>query len=233
MDQANGVPNSNLLHWMSILIVFISSVIGIALPFFIVKYKSVSNNNPFFINMKTFATGVILSTGIVHMFPDATHALAIALPNTTYPFAGLIAGISCILILMLDQLLEQLKAKYTSHVKISHNDSSSDIEISNQHHHHHCHDMGSLYTSPGFDTSGSSRKYVIAIILEFGIALHSVIIGLALGVMPYGSEFVAFLIAITIHQMFEGFALGATLVEANIKNLTHIIMMMVILTTTT
>ncbi|KAF9924025.1 hypothetical protein BGZ67_009560 [Mortierella alpina] len=44
-------------------------------------------------------------------------------------------------------------------------------------------------------------------ILEFGIALHSVIIGISLGT-TLGVEFVSLLIALLFHQFFEGVALG-------------------------
>jgi zinc transporter ZupT len=40
-------------------------------------------------------------------------------------------------------------------------------------------------------------------LLEAGIAIHSVIIGFALGVSS-GSEFIALLIALCFHQFFEG-----------------------------
>ena len=44
-------------------------------------------------------------------------------------------------------------------------------------------------------------------LLEFGIALHSVLIGVALGTTT--NEFVALFIALCFHQFFEGMALGA------------------------
>ncbi|KAF8941152.1 Zinc/iron permease [Dissophora ornata] len=44
-------------------------------------------------------------------------------------------------------------------------------------------------------------------ILELGIALHSVIIGISLGT-TVGSEYISLLIALLFHQFFEGVALG-------------------------
>lgn len=44
-------------------------------------------------------------------------------------------------------------------------------------------------------------------ILEFGIALHSVIIGISLGTTT-GPDFIGLLIALLFHQFFEGVALG-------------------------
>jgi solute carrier family 39 (zinc transporter), member 1/2/3 len=46
------------------------------------------------------------------------------------------------------------------------------------------------------------------LLLEAGILFHSIFIGMALSVAT-GSTFIVFLIAISFHQTFEGFALGA------------------------
>jgi solute carrier family 39 (zinc transporter), member 1/2/3 len=52
---------------------------------------------------------------------------------------------------------------------------------------------------------------VTLIIFELGVAFHSVIIGLALGVLA-GPEFRTLLAALVFHQFFEGFALGNALI---------------------
>lgn len=52
-------------------------------------------------------------------------------------------------------------------------------------------------------------------LLELGIVIHSVLIGIALGVSS-GSEFVTLLIALSFHQAFEGFAIGAAAVDAGL-----------------
>ncbi|KAF9934516.1 hypothetical protein FBU30_001657 [Linnemannia zychae] len=53
-------------------------------------------------------------------------------------------------------------------------------------------------------------------ILEFGIALHSVIIGITLGT-TVGNEFVPLLIALLFHQFFEGVALGGRIASLQFK----------------
>jgi len=79
------------------------------------------------------------------------------------------------------------------------------------HHHagHHCHDPSSiLLLSP----DASYRRKIATYILEVGIALHSIIIGLTLGVTPT-AELVPLLIALSFHQFFEGVALGSRIGE--------------------
>ncbi|KAG0331009.1 high-affinity Zn(2+) transporter zrt1 [Podila horticola] len=63
------------------------------------------------------------------------------------------------------------------------------------------------------DQENQSRM-IGTFILEFGIALHSVIIGITLGT-TVGTEFVSLLIALLFHQFFEGVALGGRIASLN------------------
>lgn len=53
----------------------------------------------------------------------------------------------------------------------------------------------------------AQRHKISTYLLEFGIALHSVLIGVALGVTA--DTFIVLLVALSFHQFFEGMALGA------------------------
>ncbi|KAG0331012.1 high-affinity Zn(2+) transporter zrt1, partial [Podila horticola] len=70
----------------------------------------------------------------------------------------------------------------------------------------HAHGLTLLQCGPGVSNKVSTYM------LEIGIALHSVFIGIALGVLA-GSEFLAMTIAICFHQFFEGVALGARIAD--------------------
>ncbi|KAG0049331.1 high-affinity Zn(2+) transporter zrt1 [Gryganskiella cystojenkinii] len=70
----------------------------------------------------------------------------------------------------------------------------------------HAHGLTLLQCGPGVSTKVSTYM------LEVGIALHSVFIGIALGVLA-GSEFLAMTIAICFHQFFEGVALGSRIAD--------------------
>ncbi|KAJ1918729.1 hypothetical protein H4219_002451 [Mycoemilia scoparia] len=56
------------------------------------------------------------------------------------------------------------------------------------------------------------RQTTVTYLLEAGISIHSVLIGVTIGVAT-GSQFTSLLIAMSFHQTFEGLALGARLVE--------------------
>ncbi|KAG0018895.1 high-affinity Zn(2+) transporter zrt1 [Entomortierella chlamydospora] len=74
-------------------------------------------------------------------------------------------------------------------------------------HHHHTHEVGHSHAH-GLSLLDESQRKISTYILEGGIATHSVIIGISLGVAT-SSEFTGLLIALVFHQFFEGFALGA------------------------
>ncbi|KAJ2395434.1 hypothetical protein GGI23_004300 [Coemansia sp. RSA 2559] len=60
------------------------------------------------------------------------------------------------------------------------------------------------------------RKRLSTYILELGIALHSIIVGMTLAVTG-GSGFKTLLAAVSVHQFFEGVALGTRIAEINFQ----------------
>ncbi|KAJ1991330.1 hypothetical protein H4R33_001393 [Dimargaris cristalligena] len=82
------------------------------------------------------------------------------------------------------------------------------LELHSQHTHVH----GGAFFSGAENETRRSSTYI----LEVGIAMHSVLIGLALGTAS-GTEFTSLFIALVIHQFFEGFALGSRLAELVFK----------------
>ncbi|KAF7986876.1 hypothetical protein HWV62_12620 [Athelia sp. TMB] len=95
-----------------------------------------------------------------------------------------------------------------------------DLERSAGHHHDHCghlHDEDSdeeasvLAGEHGPDSGkarmGKRRQIVGILVLQMGIMLHSLVIGLTLAITS-GSEFTSLVVAIGFHQLFEGLSLG-------------------------
>ena len=82
-------------------------------------------------------------------------------------------------------------------------DTESNIAHEKQHSHEHI--------------KSQTEKMVTAVILELGILIHSLIIGITLGVTQDDDGFAALLIATCFHQMFEGIALGALVTSTTLK----------------
>ena len=68
--------------------------------------------------------------------------------------------------------------------------------------------------SHGLLIDSTAERTVGAYILEFGLTAHSVIIGITVGVASH-SDLVSLIPALTFHQFFEGFALGARLASCH------------------
>jgi zinc transporter 1/2/3 len=108
-------------------------------------------------------------------------------------------------------------------------DNDSDLEISREelgrqdednsedesrllpgpHAHNHAHQHGGNSSEDAEKTEAQNKKLLLqCLLLEAGILFHSIFIGMALSVAT-GTAFIVFLIAISFHQTFEGFALGS------------------------
>ncbi|KAJ1721766.1 hypothetical protein LPJ53_003753 [Coemansia erecta] len=92
-------------------------------------------------------------------------------------------------------------------------------------HTHHTHVHGLPFISADNTSSSGSqmaaahhRHRVSTYILELGICLHSVIIGLTLSVTT-GTDFKTLLVAICFHQFCEGLALGSRIAQMQYKRL--------------
>ncbi|KAJ2458948.1 hypothetical protein GGF42_001756 [Coemansia sp. RSA 2424] len=104
---------------------------------------------------------------------------------------------------------ELAKPSFTAD-NIDTNDANCDA-VAVHTHHTHVHGLSFL------NAADQRAFHVSTYILELGICLHSVIIGLTLSVAT-GTEFTTLLVAICFHQMCEGLALGSRLAQMQHKN---------------
>lgn len=130
------------------------------------------------------------------------------------------------------------------HAEEGHNHSH---ELGENHPHHH-HDVVSIEIvdmepSPANHCEESGHHHGLALeddshgnkistyLLELGIALHSVLIGLTLGTTT--ESFVALFIALCFHQFFEAIALGAQIANLKTTSLKSAIFMVIFFSLTT
>ncbi|CAN6197345.1 unnamed protein product [Urochloa humidicola] len=86
--------------------------------------------------------------------------------------------------------------------------------------HGHAHGSAALVAAVGGgdgDKEHALRHRVIAQVLELGIVVHSVIIGISLGASQDPSTIKPLVVALSFHQMFEGMGLGGCIVQAKFK----------------
>ncbi|KAJ3255493.1 hypothetical protein HK103_006224 [Boothiomyces macroporosus] len=179
--------------------------------------------------LKFFGMGIIAGTAWIHLLPDAFSQFSNPCLGDSWKSYGTnYVGLFGVIASFVVQLLELASSQHThehEHELIlkdldqlhhSHNSSLKDevddlatepvvVAVDNT--------MTMESVIPHKHTPIDPQKRFQTIILESGILVHSLIIGLTLGVTP-DIGFISLLIAISFHQMFEGMALGILISNA-------------------
>jgi len=201
------------LHIISVFILLVTSLLGVALPS-VVKYLKWAKLNWILRVGKFFGAGVITATGFVHIFPDAVSTLNNpCLPSffsTQYTAAaGLFAMAAAFLVHLIEYLAINLTSKNEygeiSDTKLvikecDHHGKPMKVEDKDNDHEGHTHSL-----------LLDRKRRISTYILELAISIHSIIIGIDLGVTT--DEANTLLIALTMHQFFEGLGLGYRIAE--------------------
>ncbi|KAL6201713.1 hypothetical protein ACLB2K_025425 [Fragaria x ananassa] len=225
-DDSQGRDKAKALKFKLVAIssILIASSIGVSLPMLGKKIPTLRPENDIFFMIKAFAAGVILATGFIHVLPDAFESLTSPclsqMPWGDFPFTGFIAMVSAIGTMMIDTFA-------TSYYRRSHFNKAlpvkDDQEMNGVHEGHvHVHTHATHGHAHGSDAmaledSGSSfelvRRRIISQVLELGIVVHSVIIGVSLGASESPKTIKPLVAALTFHQFFEGMGLGGCICQ--------------------
>eukprot|EP00727_Mastigamoeba_balamuthi_P009258 m51a1_g4955 putative zinc iron (357) ;mRNA; f:343820-345132 len=244
-SSAEGSPASSsgalTLRVVALFVVLAAGFTGVASPMFAKR----SPSSPVFTICKTFGAGIILGTAFIHVLPDASETMEQAMPDVDYPVSQSLALAAVMVTLAIEQLAAMYfsrehsqsghscknggQCEATGQVNADKANENTGLlgkqreqestegptneeamdSVTHRLHHHHQHQHSALVADGG-------RSFVIAHVLEIGIGIHSVIIGMALGVSADSSEVRALLIALSFHQLFEGMALGVCVLEASL-----------------
>ncbi|XP_059629581.1 fe(2+) transport protein 1-like [Cornus florida] len=197
---------SLVLKLIAIASILVTSMMGVCLPLFSRGVQALKPDRDLFILVKAFASGVILATGYMHVMPDSFDCLtSVCLPENPwrkFPFTTFIAMLSALLTLMVDSFGLSYYKKYCCD---SNRVTDGAVELQG-----HCHGM------VGLDDKASQlvRYRVVAQVLEVGIVVHSVVIGLSLGASDNPCTIKPLVAALCFHQLFEGMGLGGCILQA-------------------
>ncbi|KAI8150049.1 Zinc/iron permease [Fennellomyces sp. T-0311] len=166
---------------------------------------------------KFFGTGVILATAFIHMLPESLEQFSSPCLTGGWANYGAFAGVFCMIASFALQLLELAAASYMDSLRekrsLSNSGSFSQDDIEKV---DHGHAHGALI----FEEDEKAFRNVGVMMLELGIVMHSIIIGITLA-NTGNDEFVTLLIALVFHQFFEGVALGTRINEMEHKSWTR------------
>ncbi|GAA0143355.1 secondary carrier transporter [Lithospermum erythrorhizon] len=205
--------------------ILIAGAIGVSLPLLARKIEALRPENNIFFMIKAFAAGVILATGFLHILPDAFQTLTSPCldqnPWGDFPFSGFIAMMAAIGALMVDTFATTIYEKMHLKQKQVNVDEEGGVGHVGHVHTHasHAHAHGAAISSNNKESTDLMRQRVISQVLEMGIVVHSVIIGISLGASGSPETIKPLLVALSFHQFFEGMGLGGCISQAKFKSL--------------
>ncbi|KAH9625834.1 hypothetical protein KSS87_010123 [Heliosperma pusillum] len=210
----------------ALVIILVSSAIGVSLPILGKRIPALSPESNLFFLVKSFAAGVILSTGFIHVLPDAFESLTSPCLNDypwgKFPFTGLAAMVGSLGTLMIDAFAtgHYRKIHYGKNVPMDEETGENhDGHVHLHTHAAHGHAHGALPVVPeGLSELDRIRYKVTSQVLEMGIVVHSVIIGISLGTSQNVDTIKPLMAALCFHQFFEGMGLGGCIAQASFKS---------------
>ncbi|KAM1055670.1 hypothetical protein ACFX13_029872 [Malus domestica] len=230
------------LKLISIAVIFVTSVVGISSPVLLSRYfQGKPAYDKATLVIKCFAAGVILSTSLVHVLPDAFLALSDCRvsshhPWKDYPFSGLVTMIGALIALLVDLTATSHMESHSavgghghggyevvpvgareelvgknSNLKGKNSKLAMDVEVA-------------VAVGVESNSGGGSEEILIRMkqrlvsqVLEIGIIFHSVIIGVTMGMSQNQCTIRPLVAALSFHQIFEGMGLGGCIAQAGFK----------------
>lgn len=217
-DEDRNKTEAFKYKMVAIASILVAGALGVCIPVLGKAIPGLSPEKNLFFIIKAFAAGVILSTGFIHVLPDAFESLTSPclkeIPWRDFPFSGFIAMVSAMATLMVDTYATSYyKNKSGKNGVVA--QSGDEEGVIHVHSHGHAHGTTSMI---GDSDSELLRYRVISQVLELGIIVHSVIIGIALGASESPKTVRPLFGALTFHQFFEGMGLGGCIAQAKFKN---------------
>ncbi|XP_057792791.1 zinc transporter 8-like [Salvia miltiorrhiza] len=200
--------------------ILVAGAVGVCLPVAAKRFPALSPTSSLFFVVKAFAGGVILSTGFIHVLPDAFENLTSPCipehPWGDFPFTGFVAMVAAIGTLMVESYATSYYTRRANVKEAMKDCCGGDEEMLTVHTHAtHGHAHGSVPSEESdSDDAKLLRHRVISQVLELGIIVHSVIIGIALGASQSPKTIKPLIAALSFHQFFEGLGLGGCITQA-------------------
>ncbi|CAI9275843.1 unnamed protein product [Lactuca saligna] len=231
-DETNNPCNNKSkalsLKIFGIATILVTSIIGVCLPLITRSIPALSPDRSLFVIVKAFASGIILATGFMHVLPDSFDMLRSTClsdnPWHKFPFTGFVAMLSAIFTLMVDSMATSMYTTKNNAISAEGGEPvAGDHEMavaggSGAHFHGHHHGQkGPIGTQ-------LLRYRVVAMVMELGIVVHSIVIGLGVGASNDVCTIKPLVAALCFHQMFEGMGLGGCILQAEYKPLKKALM---------
>ncbi|XP_051128558.1 fe(2+) transport protein 1 [Andrographis paniculata] len=223
---ADGCRNQSeafKLKLIAIPAILVTSMVGVSLPILARSVPSLHPDRDVFLVIKCFASGVILATGCMHVLPDSMDSLGSdCLPEKPwkkFPFSALVFMLSALFTLAIDSFAMSFYKRRVLARKGDHGRGGAGLDVVG--HRGHGHGHGRVVGFGTLDGGGASsdhqliRYRIVAQVLEVGIVVHSVVIGVSYRTSESVCTLRPLLIALCFRQFFEGMGLGGSILQAD------------------
>ncbi|RRT57691.1 hypothetical protein BHE74_00018582, partial [Ensete ventricosum] len=230
--ESRNATKALRLKFVAIASILTAGAVGVLIPILGRSVSALRPEHDMFFVIKAFAAGVILATGLIHILPAAFQSLTspclVEHPWHTFPVTGFVVMSSAMWTMMIDSFA-------TSYYKRSHFSKARPVEEDEEHgqeghvhvHAHPSHGHAHGSTAAAAEEASISeriRHQVISQVLELGILVHSVIVGISLGASQRPSTIRPLVGALSFHQFFEGIGLGGCIVQADFRAKSTVVM---------
>ncbi|XP_031479159.1 fe(2+) transport protein 2-like [Nymphaea colorata] len=210
--ECHDTLTARRLKIIAIFAILVASMVGVCLPLVTRSAPVLSPDGNVFAIVKAFSSGVILATGFMHVLPDSFNNLTSqclpGAPWRNFPFTTFVAMLSAVFTLMVDSFATSLHGKVAATNMACEMAAVGDAEAG-------------AVTAAGTDKDRKDQKLlrhrIVAQVLELGIVVHSVVIGLSLGASDNPCTIRPLVAALCFHQLFEGMGLGGCILQADYK----------------
>jgi zinc transporter 1/2/3 len=194
--------NAELFKWISAAVIWVTTFIGSALPMWITAIKWTSR-------LESLAGGVFLGAGLAHLLDDSFDNLH---EKSDYPFAPAIALVMFVVLTAIelfsygehDEQFQVGEEAQKKHVYDAINDDNQNLESLQS---------GGITQKVELFGKDNSQMTVPTYSLYVIMDIHSVIEGLALGIMQKDASIIAIFCAIVGHKPVEAFALSLIILK--------------------
>ncbi|XP_021745658.1 fe(2+) transport protein 1-like [Chenopodium quinoa] len=228
-SRCHNRARAQSLNNIAILAILAASMVGVSLPLFSRSVPALHPDKDLFLLVRAFASGVIVATGFMHVMPDSWNDLTSPClpekPWKVFPFTPFITLISAYGTMMMDSFsiayYEKKALSRQQNENVDGNRNGNDVENKVElglgdntnvvHGHHHGQIVQVMMDC---ESSKLLKDRVVAQVLESGIVVHSVVIGLSMGSSDNPCTIRPLIAAICFHQLFEGMGLGGCILQA-------------------
>lgn len=246
------IADTAAIKWSAAGLLLIASLAGVGFPFVVMRTNERLLETTWFQLVRVLCTGLVCSVALLHVLADANDYLS---KLSDFPWANALALVGILVMVAIKELgimsmnhlkqhatskhpAEQQAGRYkspewTSNGKLEEGllDGAAPQDTTTSHARNYHHGNGHVHSIPSIelqhiDLADKPLQRFTVYMMEGSIMIHSVLVGLALGVLHTNVAVLSLGVALLFHQFFEGLALGAVAVKSsfNFKSSWHLVL---------